>query len=268
MSNASRAGRRLPNVAWLLAGQIRYQFLLLVRSSNAIVVGMGLPVILLVASNARHSRLGVVDVASYAVFGLTVTAWNYHGVSLVTAREAGILKRWRAAPLPAWCYFTGRIVATMLVGVLAGLVTILAGVVFYNIHVGGAAAAETLLGLVLGALAWSATATALTGLVPAVQSAGQIFLLTYFPVAIISGVLGPASGLPHGLATLASYLPAEPLVDAVTRSLQHSAGAPLLPGHDVVVLAAWALAGLVAAVGLFRWEPHQPVQRRRARAAA
>ena len=27
------------------------------------------------------------------------------GVRLVAARELGILRRWRAAPLPRWCYF-------------------------------------------------------------------------------------------------------------------------------------------------------------------
>jgi len=261
-------GDRLPNVASLLIGQVRYQLRLLLASSNALVIGIGLPVLLLLASNARHTGLAVSDVAGYAVFGLTVTAWNTHGVSLVAAREAGILKRWRGAPLPGWCYFTGRIVTTTLIAVMAGAITVLAGVLFYGTHLSAGSAAGVLLGLILGAFAWAAAATALTGLIPAVQSAGPIFMITYFPVVIISGVLGPISGLPHRLASLASYLPAQPLADAVTRSLQHAPGAPLLPAHDVAVLASWAIAGLVAAVALFRWEPHRPVQRRAARPAA
>ncbi len=32
------------------------------------------------------------------------------------------------------------------------------------------------------------------------------------------------------------------------------------------MLAAWAVAGLVAAIATFRWEPHRPTQRRPARA--
>jgi MFS family permease len=75
----------------------------------------------------------------------------------------------------------------------------------------------------------AAAATALTGLIPAVQSAGPIFMITYFPVVIISGVLGPISGLPHWLVSLASYLPAQPLADTVTRSLQHVPGARSCP---------------------------------------
>jgi hypothetical protein len=54
-------------------------------------------------------------------------------------------------------------------------------------------------------------------------------MITYFPVVIISGVLGPISGLPHWLVSLASYLPAQPLADTVTRSLQHVPGARSCP---------------------------------------
>src|ERR1035437_5399009 len=51
---------------------------------------------------------------------------------LVAAREAGALKRWRAPPLPRWCYFLGRIIATSAVGALAGAVTVAVGVCFYH----------------------------------------------------------------------------------------------------------------------------------------
>jgi hypothetical protein len=43
---------------------------------------------------------------------------------------------------------------------------------------------------------------------------------------------------------------------------------PFLPGRDVAVLVAWAVAGIVAAVILFRWEPHRPTVKRPARAKA
>jgi hypothetical protein len=34
--------------------------------------------------------------------------------------------------------------------------------------------------------------------------------------------------------------------------------APVLAGHDLAVLGAWAVAGLLASVRLFRWEPQPP----------
>jgi hypothetical protein len=90
-------------------------------------------------------------------------------------------------------------------------------------------------------------------------------MLTYFPVIIISGTLGGISE-PHWLSTIATYLPAQPLVHALGSSLAHTPGHALLPGRDLVVLAAWSIAGLAAAVATFRWEPHRPTQQRPARA--
>jgi len=63
-----------------------------------------------------------------------------------------------------------------------------------------------------------------------------------------------------------SYLPAQPMIDAVTRALEPGAGqsGPALPGRDLVVLAAWAAACLLLSARFFQWDPHRP---RHARAA-
>src|SRR5262249_27186906 len=132
-------GTRLPNAGTLLLAQIRYQARLL-ASGRAIVIGVGLPVILLIASGSKHDHPGPAAVAAYAVFGLTLTAWNTSGVRLAAAREAGVLKRWRAPPLPRACYFLGRITATVIVAALAGAATVAAGVLIYHTHLSAAAA--------------------------------------------------------------------------------------------------------------------------------
>jgi ABC-2 type transport system permease protein len=90
-------------------------------------------------------------------------------------------------------------------------------------------------------------------------AASPAFLLTYFPVVLVSGVLGPLNGEPHWLTTLASYLPAEPVIDTVERALGH---VPVFGAHDLLVLAAWAIVGLAVASARFRWEPYRPAQHR------
>ena len=92
---------RIPSIGRLLADQIGYQARLL-ASGRAITIGIGFPIILLIASHQSHTHTTDADVAQYAVFGLTLTAWNTYGVRLVASREAGILKRWWATPLPRW----------------------------------------------------------------------------------------------------------------------------------------------------------------------
>jgi ABC-2 type transport system permease protein len=256
---------RMPSVGRLLAAQIGYQARLL-ASGRAITIGIGFPIILLIASHQSHTQTTDADVAQYAVFGLTLTAWNTYGVRLVGAREAGILKRWWATPLPRWCYFLGRILATVVVAAVAGAATVAAGVLLYHTHLTVSGALGALVAFVLGSLAWAGAATALTAAVPTLEAAAPTFLVTYFPVIIISGVFGPISE-PHWLATIASYLPAQPLAHAVAIALGHTAGHPWLPARDLAVLAAWAIAGIVIAVVTFRWEPHRPTQKRPARAS-
>lgn len=257
---------RMPNIARLLAAQISYQARLL-AGGRTITIGVGLPVILLIAS---HGQLPQSDdatlIAGYAAFGLTITAWNTYGVRLVAAREAGVLKRWRATPLPHWCYFVGRILATVVVAVAAGAATVAAGVFLCGTHVTFSGALAALVAFILGACAWAAVATAVTALIPTLEAAAPTLMLIYFPVIIVSGTFGPLSE-PSWLSTVASYLPAQPLISALGSSLSDTAGHLFLPGRDLIVLAAWAVAGLAVALATFRWEPHRPSQHRPARTA-
>jgi ABC-2 type transport system permease protein len=264
MPDTPAATVKLPAAGPLLAAQIRYQARLLLANGRTAVVCMGLPIILLVASGTGHEHPSASDAARFAVFGLTLTAWNAYGVRLVAAREAGVLKRWRATPLPRWCYFLGRVIATVAVAVLAGAATIGVAVLAYGTRLTAAAALAVLLAFILGAAAWAAAATALTSAIPTVEAAAPALILVYFPVIIVSGMIG-SIGEPGWLASLARYLPAQPLIDAATSSLRHAQGTALLPAHDLITLAAWAAVGLAAAIATFRWEPHRPAQRRPAR---
>jgi ABC-2 type transport system permease protein len=260
-TTTAAAARRLPGVGRLLLAQVRYQLRLLLSSPRALGAGVAIPALLLLLANPGRGGVPAPHLAGLAVLGVTVIAWVTHGIGLVAAREAGVLKRWRATPLPPWCYFAGRITATVLVAILAATVTVLLGVARYGTRLDAAAAAGVLLAVALGALAWAAAATAVTGLIPNVESASPILTLTYLPVILVSGTFG-SIGEPRWLTTLAGYLPAQPMIDAAARALQHAAGAPVLAGHDLAVLAGWAVAGLLASLVLFRWQPSRPARRR------
>ena len=100
-----------------------------------------------------------------------------------------------------------------------------------------------------------------TPLLTSAQGANPLLTLTYLPLIIFSGGFGGLSGLPHWLNTAMSYLPAQPMIDGVTRALESGAS---MSGRDLAVLAAWAQGGLVVSVRFFRWDPTRP---RHARAA-
>jgi hypothetical protein len=98
---------RLPTLAPVLAGQVRYQLLLLLRSPRALWAGVLLPVMLLVLTNLQQAEVAAAALAGRVVLGVTLTAHLTHAGGLVAAREAGVLKRWRATPLPRWATWPG-----------------------------------------------------------------------------------------------------------------------------------------------------------------
>jgi ABC-2 type transport system permease protein len=193
-------------------------------------------------------------VAGLVVLGAMSLAYLTHAASLVVAREDGVLRRWRATPLPSWGYFAGRIIATVLLADAAGLILVLVGVAMAGLHVTGVAIIGLLAVGSLGALALAAAGTAVTPLLTSAQGANPLLTLTYIPLIIFSGGFGGLTGLPHWLNTLMSYLPAQPMIDAVTGALDHSGPS----GRDLAVMAGWALAGLLISVRFFRWDPHRP----------
>jgi ABC-2 type transport system permease protein len=260
---------RLPGLIPVIGGQLRYQLTLLMRTPRTLMAGLILPGALLALQLGRVQHIGqgaAADVLAARVAGLVVlgamsVAYLTHASSLIVAREDGILRRWRATPLPTWGYFAGRIAAAVLIADVAALILVLVGAAMAGLHLTGAGIVSLLVASTAGSLALAAAGTAITRLIPSAQGANQLLALTYIPLIIFSGGFGGLSGLPHWLNTLMSYLPAQPMIDAVTRALQPSAG---LSGRDLAVLAAWAVGGLLLSVRFFQWDPHRP---RHARAA-
>ena len=90
------------------------------------------------------------------MLGAMSIAYLSHVSGLEVAREDGVLRRWRATPLPSWGYFAGRIIATMLLANAAGLILVLVGVAMAGLDLTGAAIIGLLVAGSLGALALAA----------------------------------------------------------------------------------------------------------------
>ncbi len=230
----------VPPLSALLAGQLSYQMRVLLRTPRAVVGGMLLPVLLLLlrqggdqAPTLEKARL----IAGLCAFGLLSTAYITHTGGLVSAREGGVLKRWRAMPVPAWCYFTGRIGATVVLAAAGAIVTAIAGTTAYGIPLHLAAAASLAGIALLGAAAWTSIGIAASGLIPTAEAAWPLLAVSYLPIVILSGGFGPVHGEPAWLSTLVGYLPAQPIVDGASRALgATSHGAAMATPRDLAVL--------------------------------
>jgi ABC-2 type transport system permease protein len=249
----------------MLRAQLRYQLILLARNPRALITALVLPAMLLALELGRVQHLGATQagmtvlaprVAGLFVFGAAAIALMSHALTLVVAREDGVLRRWRASPLPAATYFTAKIVITVLAADAAGAVLVLLSVEMAKLHLTAHAVLAMLAAGTLGALALAAAGTAITALISNAQAAQPVLMLVYLPLIFLSGSFGPTS-LPHWVSTAVSYLPVQPMIDALTRGLAASGGT-LLPAHDIAVLVAWLAGGLVASLLFFRWDPSRP----------
>jgi ABC-2 type transport system permease protein len=249
----------------VLRSQLRYQLILLTRNPRALISAMVLPAMLLALELGRTQHLGTTQagvavlaprVAGLFVFGAAAIALTSHALTLVVAREDGVLRRWRASPLPAATYFAAKIITTVLAADAAGVILILLSVQMAKLPLSAHAVLAALAAGTLGSLALAAIGTAITALIPSSQAAQPVLMLIYLPLVFLSGSFGPTGSLPHWVSTAVTYLPVQPIIDALTRGL--AGGGSLLPVHDLLVLTAWLAAGLLASLLFFRWDPSRP----------
>jgi ABC-2 type transport system permease protein len=268
MSEIALRAPRLPGLGSVLASQLRYQLTLLARNPRVIVAGLVLPGALLALErgNARHITMAQAAprIAGLVALSAIAIAFFTHANGLVVAREDGVLRRWHASPLPAWAYFAGRIMATMLVTAAAGLLLVTVAMAMTGVHMTAHAVVGLLVVDMLGALALAAVGTAITAVIPSAQSAQPVLMLVYIPLIVLSGAFGAISSLPRWVDTAMTYLPVQPVIDAGSRALQH--GGAIMSVHDLGVLVGWLAGGLLLSFWFFQWDPHRPAHAKPAEA--
>jgi ABC-2 type transport system permease protein len=268
MSEIALRAPRLPGPGSVLASQLRYQLTLLARNPRVVVAGLVLPGALLALErgNARHITMAQAAprIAGLVALSAIAIAFFTHANGLVVARENGVLRRWHASPLPAWAYFAGRIMATMLVTAAAGLILVAVAIAMTGLHVTAHAVVGLLVVDMLGALALAAVGTAITAIIPSAQSAQPVLMLVYIPLIVLSGAFGAISSLPHWVNTATTYLPVQPVIAAGSRALQYSGA--IMSAHDLAVLVGWVVGGLLASFWFFQWDPHRPAHAKPAEA--
>jgi ABC-2 type transport system permease protein len=248
----------LPGTGRLVLAQLRYQVTLITRTPAAFIFGMALPAVLLALEiGHRHvaSATLTTAVGGLVVFGMLAIAYLTYAVGLIGAREVGVLRRWHAAPVPAWGYFAGRIAAATAMADVAALLLLAVGAGMCGLRLTPQAVTSMLIAVTAGAITVASAGTAITPLLPSAQGATQMIAISYLPLLFLSGGMGTISGLPHWLTRAMTYLPVQPAIDAATRALTDPGA---IPGRDLVVLGGWAVACLALSARYFRWDPTRP----------
>ena len=192
-------------------------------------------------------------VFSMAAFGLISACYTNIAISVVFAREEGVLKRIRGTPMPAGSYLAARVAHAAFVGFLLVAITVVFGVVVYQAHFpSGLDILYFLISLIVGAGCFAANGLAISGIVPNADAGPPIINAAILPLLFLSGVflaIGPDA--PSWVLWIGRIFPVRHLVLAMQYSYLG------LPFHwsDVAVMAAWMVGAVLVASRTFRWEP-------------
>ncbi|HEU5240488.1 MAG TPA: ABC transporter permease [Ornithinibacter sp.] len=192
--------------------------------------------------------------------GVLLTSFQTMALSVATERDDGSLKRLRATPMPSVAYFLGKVGLVSITSVTQTALLLLVASVFFGVHLPtdpdrwAVFVAVFVLGVfggtVLG-IAYSSLATA--------RSIGAVVIGPMLVLQFISGVYIAFDDVPPWLQQIASIFPLKWIAQGM-RSVFYPAdmasaemAGTWQTGLTLVVLLAWAVAGLVLCVTTFRW---------------
>jgi ABC-2 type transport system permease protein len=196
-------------------------------------------------------------VAAMAAFSVITACYTNIAMSVTFQREAGILKRTRGTPLPGWTYLTGRVLHAIAVAVLLVVLTAAFGIAFYGADIPtGTLLLRFVVVVIAGGMSFAALGLATTAAVPNADAAPAVVNAIILPLLFLSGIFIPIdSTSPAWIRTIGSIFPVKHFTDAMRAGFY---GSPIaFEWHDVLILAAWGLAGLVLAARFFSWEPRK-----------
>jgi ABC-2 type transport system permease protein len=186
-------------------------------------------------------------------YGAAATAFAGLALLLVLRREAGLLKRLRATPLPGWTYVTGVLGSIVFVFLLEAVLLVALARFAFDVALPDPLLSFAL-ALLLGAATFAALGVALTALIRSGEGSSAVVNAIYLPVTFISGSFFSADTFPGVLRAVAEVLPLAHFIRLVRDIVVFDDQIWEHP-TAVAVVAAWGVAGAIVARRGFRWEP-------------
>jgi ABC-2 type transport system permease protein len=194
-------------------------------------------------------------VPGIAGMGVVSTTFVALAMNMVFLREQGVLKRLRGSPMPSGAYLAGLAGHAVTNTAVQVAIVVLAGRLVFGI---GWPRDWLVLGVFVaaGVVCFAALGVALSHAVPNFDSAPAYVNAVFLPLIFISGVFYDADDAPAFLRDIAQALPLTHLVDGLSHAMVGGGGGGGgAVASNLIVIALWALAGIVLAVRGFRWEP-------------
>lgn len=244
-----------------LVHQLRFEQKTFWRSREAAVFIFVFPLLLyaLLGSVYDDTIDGVpaVDILLAGLFGYGAanTAFGGLAIALVVRREAGVLKRLRATPLPPATYLAAVLLSTLVTFALQSVgLLVLGGLVF------DASMPANWLGfagaVVLGVASFAGMGLAAASLIRSAEGVSAVVNVVILPMAFLSGSFGPTRDFPEFLQRIADVLPLTYFIDIVD-GVYLDGDSLFADPKALLAVLAWGAAGLVVALRRFGWMPRE-----------
>jgi ABC-2 type transport system permease protein len=254
----------------IVLAQARMAILVALRTPRTIIFTVAFPLILLVLFNSLFNGGGrdtatlpndlklsaqAYFTAGIVAYSVALSTFTTLAVSLTTQRENGQLKRYRGTPMPPWTFIAAQITRATAQALFMTVILLAVGALAYGVPVPGSTFPSFVLYVILGTATCCALGIALTAFTTTPDSASTIAPFTVVILAFFSGIWIPVDQLPTWLETIGKIFPLYHIALGLQTTLAPNAKGSGLDLGNVLILAAWALAGARIAATRFRWEP-------------
>ncbi len=241
----------------MVLAQASLEFRTLLRNGEQLLLVLIIPVLLLAAFSreplVNFGPVKRIDFVAPGVLALAIISTAFTSLAIGTGfeRRYGVLKRLGATPLRRSGLIAAKTLTVLAVELLQAAIIVAFGLAIgWRPHAAGGAVAWVLLLMLAGTAAFSGLALLMAGTLRAEATLAGANLV-YLIMLGLGGVVFPLTRFPPTAQSALQLLPAGALSDGLRSVLQYGGG---LPVRDLLVLTAWAVAGIAITARAFRWE--------------
>ena len=170
-------------------------------------------------------------------------------MELVTRRQQGVLRRFRASPLPAAAVLGSQLLVNLLMALIGAALLVGGGILVYHIHL-PSNWLPLLPAFGLCCMGVFAMGFIIASLVHTASAARAISMLIFYPMMFLSGGTLPLQFFPKGLQQAAQFIPMTQVVNLL-HNLWFDQGWDLTA---VAVMLGLLVVGTLVSARFFKWE--------------
>jgi ABC-2 type transport system permease protein len=199
------------------------------------------------------NSFGTVDLSipAYTSMIIATTGLVSLTITIASARELGVLRRFHTTPLTSTAILTSQVLVLFIMTAIGMVLLLVAAKITYGLRFNGNVL-SVILGFLLSSCSFFSLGFVMASIARTARSAQVIVMALYYPMLFLSGAAIPKWVLPEAVRTYGQILPLTHVVNLLTGLWMGEPWADHI--KEVVILLCMMLIGLVISAKAFRWE--------------